>query len=137
MYLRSIIFTLIALLALPANADRFEPMGGIYLDSFSGFSAKIGSAYTFEPENASTASSRFFYSDVELGTKARKIAFGYGAISSAATIRLGLSLAREEGDNFIGLESVGNIWLMTIKIGAYNNTSTSDKVLSFGVGIGF
>jgi hypothetical protein len=125
------VLVIVLLFSPIVNAQRFEPIVGLFRDSFSGTSARVGFAYTY-----TESLDRYFYSDVEYGSEAYRFSVGYGAFNSAASARIGLSLARRDGEEFIGVEGVGSIWLLAVKAGLYQNLNTESQQLSIGAGIG-
>jgi len=133
-----------SIFSLQVAAKDYFPIGGVYLDSFTGVSAKAGLRYGMNKDGSikrlikrSTKwSPNFLYSDVELGTEAKKLNFGIGRAEPFVISRVGFSIAEKDSDKYFGIEGLVVLLGFTFKAGAYHNTNNNNEYFSLGFGFG-
>ena len=129
-------FLTTTVIADESESRNNEPLGGIYLDKFTGLSIKGGYAHLFTSDSGSNQP--LIYFDAEAGTKALKITAGTGLIISCCmNARVGISYAYKDSSEYFGVEGVTSITLLSFKVGIYQNKTTNETHYGVGVGFGF
>ena len=117
-------------------AQQVIPLFGVYIDSFTGASVKVGAGYTFSSYSFVDDSSFKVYSDFEFGTQARKIGLGVGYVDGPTHYRLGLNIAEEDSQTLVGVEALYFFLSATVKLGVFYDEEEDEPVVSIGVGFG-
>ena len=133
--------------SLPSYSKGFEPILGVYLDSFTGVAGKIGFRYNFEEDKSENEEHEIkisnnwgqiqLFSDLEIGTDASKITLGIAQESYFSTRRLGIVVAEKNKEEHIGAEYLSSSMGMSYKFGALQNIETSNQLIFIGFGLGF
>lgn len=133
----AIIISIMFALTPLAKAQGFMPMLGAYVDTFTGISGKGGVAYSFSSLEEAEDSSFLIYSDVEFGTKAYKITLGPAYSTGLLFSRVGVSYAKKDSNEYIGVEALYFAVLLSFKFGIYADPDSDGNIVTAGFGIGF
>jgi len=132
-----IVITLVFLPATLLRAQGILPSIGLYLDSFTGLSGKGGFIYAFSSLAEEEDSSFGLYADYEFGSQASKITLGPAYATGLTISRVGISFAKKDSQNYVGVEWQQFIMFFSLKLGIYEEPDSGDKFATLGFGLGY
>lgn len=133
-----VFFVLLFCLHTPVSqAQGLFPLFGVYVDSFTGISGKVGGGWAFSSLSEEDDSSFVFYTDLELGTKAAKITLGPAYATGYTFTRVGVSFSNKDSQNYIGIEGLHTVLILSFKFGVYEDPDSDKRIVTAGFGFGF